>query len=149
MKIFVMAGLLLFVVSPYKCADENEETTEKETVGGSYDAQDAEVRSAIADWEQFLVQSDSIVDAACIKISQATDKLENGQVHHKGRHKSAIIKAQAKMEKLSDMLMAAKKIRPENYKFDENELQHIEHFKKEFKSKREELNEALEELEAK
>jgi hypothetical protein len=149
MKTFIMAGLLLFLMSPYKCAEENEETTEIETNGGSYDAEDTEVRAAIADWEKYIVQSKAVVDDACIKISQATDRMEFSELKHKGKLRSAIIKASESMEKLSDMLLDARKIKPENYRFDEATLQNIEHFKHEFKGKQEEMEEALRQLEAK
>jgi hypothetical protein len=149
MKTFIMAGLLLFLMSPYKCAEENEETTEIETNGGSYDAEDTEVRAAIADWEKYIVQSKAVVDDACIKISQATDRIEFSESKHKGKLRSAIIKASEKMEKLSDMLLYARKIKPENYSFDEATLQNIEHFKHEFKGKQGEMEEALRQLEAK
>ena len=147
MKIFIIAGLLLIMASPYRCAEDNEEINEEEMTGGSYEAQDVEARNAIANWEKFLVQSDLVVDDACVKISQATDKLENGPLKNKGRQKSAIIKAEAKMEKLSDMLLVARKIKTENYRFNEPALRDIECFKDEFKSKQEELNEALKKLE--
>jgi len=149
MKTFIMAGLLLFLMSPYKCAEENEETTEIETNGGSYDAEDTEARTAITDWEKFLVQSEGIVNKACVKISQATDRMEFSESKHKGKLRSAIIKADERVEKLSDMLLDARKIKPENYRFNKATLHDIERFKQEFKSKEEEMEEALRQLEAK
>ena len=149
MKTFIMAGLLLFLMSPYKCAEENEETTEIETNGRSYDAEDTEARTAIADWEKFLVQSEAVVNDACVKISQATDRMEFSKSKHKGKSRSAIIEADERMGKLSDMLLDARKIKPENYRFDEATLRDIERFKQEFRGKQEEMEEALRQLEAK
>ena len=149
MKIFIMAGLLLAMASPYRCADENENTTETETNEGGYDASDTKARNAIADWEKFLIQSDAVVNDACIKISKATDKLEYGGLKHTRRFKSAIIMADERMEKLSDMLLLAKRIKPENYRFDEPAMRDIERFKQEFKSRQYDLDEALKELETK
>jgi hypothetical protein len=146
MKVFIMAGILLLLASPYKCAEENEEGENTETNETGYEAQDAEARLAIADWEKFLAESDSIIDKACAKISQATDKLENENVSHKGRLKLAIINANGRMEKLSDMLLAAKKIKPGNYKFDTLTLQKIQVFEQDFKTEQEKLDKALKEL---
>jgi len=53
------------------------------------------------------------------------------------------------MGKLSDMLLDARKIKPENYRFDEATLRDIERFKQEFRGKQEEMEEALRQLEAK
>jgi hypothetical protein len=149
MKTFIMAGFLLFLMSPYKCAEENEDTTEIEADGGSYDAKDTEARAAIADWEKFLLESEAVVDNACIKIAQATDKMESSPSKHKGKFRSAIIKADDRMEKLSDMLLYARKIKTENYKLSDAALQDIDRFKQDFKSKQGELENALRELEAK
>lgn len=103
MKTFIMAGLLLFLMSPYKCADEDEETIEIETNGGSYDAEDTKARAAIEDWDKFLLQSEGVVHNASIKIAQARDRMEYSKSKHKSKSRSAIIKANERMEKLSNM----------------------------------------------
>jgi len=146
MKLFIITGLLLLSVTR-GCVDDSEEDWETETNTVGYDAADVAVRSAITDWDQFLAESYSAVDDACIKISRATDKADDPGIKHQGKLKSAIIKAESRMDKLSDMLLKAKKIQEHNYHFNESTLAEIDLFKKEFKIHREKSDKALADME--
>lgn len=145
MKLFIIVGLMVLTTAK-GCVEENEEGWETETNTVGYDAEDLAVRTAIADWSQFVAESLSVVDDACVKIAQATDKVDNPGIH-RGRLRSAIIKAEGRVEKLSDMLLKAQKIKPHNYKFDDRTLDEIASFKEDFKFRREQLEEALNAME--
>ncbi|RWW91760.1 hypothetical protein [Flavobacterium cerinum] len=146
MKVFIIAVLLFTMTSPYQCTEENEAgwATEMEPIG--YEAEDVATRKAIADWNQFITASDFAVDEACIKISKANDKLEDPQLKNKRKLRYAIIDANGRMDKLSNMLLSAKAIQPHNFKLDETTIKAIKSFKKEFNNHRKKLDKSLTEM---
>lgn len=150
MKIFIITVLLFTMTSPYQCTGENEEgwTTESEMEPIGYEAEDVATRKAIADWNQFLAASAVVVDEACIKISEANDKLEDPQLKNKRKLRHAIIDANSRMDKLSLMLLRAKAIQPHDFKLDETTIKAIKSFKKEFNNHREKLDKSLTEMKA-
>jgi hypothetical protein len=93
MKLFIITGLLLLSVSR-GCVDDKDEDWETETGTIGYDAADAAVRATKVDWDQFLSESYAVVNAACVRISEANDRADDPGIRHKGRLRSAIIKAE-------------------------------------------------------
>ena len=144
MKLFIITGLLLLFVSR-GCVEDEDRNTDIDTV--EYDAADVAVRTAITDWNEFLAASEIAVDDACVRISQAADKADDPETKHRWKLKSAIIKSEKRMDNLSSLLLSAKKIKQDNYHFDDGSLEDIESFKKEFKNRQIKCDEALADME--
>lgn len=79
---------------------------------------DLQVRSTIEEWEKFRKEADSMILAGRICISQASDCYDDPQTRHRGRVKSAIIKAESKLEKLSDKMLQARKYSTDTARFE-------------------------------
>lgn len=148
MKLLLITVLIFAMASPYQCTGENEEgwVTEFEMEPIGYEAEDVAARKAIAEWNQFLAASDAVVDAACIKISIANDKLEDPQCKNKRKLRHAIIRANNNIDKLTTMLLSYKALEPRNYRLDNVTIRAIKSFKEEFSHHREKLEEALTEM---
>ncbi len=148
MKITIAAAVLFALVSK-GCAQEAEEEADYPTTEQSeYAAKDYEMRNAVAQWEQFRQESERDVMAARIRISKATDRLDNGS-HNKRRLRSAIIEAESLLGQLSDLLLKAKEYdgKAREYELDELTLGDMEAFKESYRKKLEKLKDALEDME--
>ena len=147
MKLQIAVAVLLIAAAPQKCAkdeDETKLTTVLEENG--YKSYEVGMRSAYSDWLVFCKEADSIVLDARIQISEASDCYDDSHTANRGKLKSAIIRSETRLGKLSDHMLQRKKFSEERFKTDESVLVEIESFKKDFQHKQEELNESLLEL---
>lgn len=138
MKI-LMIGCLLVALTSRTCAPENEEGWQNDT----YVAQDVAARKALADWKQFIKESDSAVMSAKIQISEANDRLDDAKVPHKLKFRYSIISADSNLEALSEKLLKAESYGGKDTVFDDETLQKMASFKADFKKQRDKLNTAL------
>lgn len=147
MKLFIALAALFIAVAPQGCAKDEEETeitnSPDDTVNA---ADDIKMRKALTDWMEFCRKADSIVLDARIQISQASDCYDDPHTANRAKLKSAIIRSETRLGKLSDHMLQRKKFSEEHFKTDESVLQEIESFKKDFLHKQQELNESLLEL---
>lgn len=146
MKIFIAIAALLIAVAPQGCAKDEEESEISTPDATGYTAEDIRMRKALADWTAFCSEADSIVMDARIQISQATDCYYDPHIANRSKLKSAIIRSESRLGKLSDHMLQRKKFPEDRFQTDETILQEIEVFKKDFRHKQEELNESLLEL---
>lgn len=147
MKLFIALTALLIAVAPTGCAKDEEEaeiTNSPDDTG--YTAEDMRMRKAFIDWTAFCKKADSIVMDARIQISEASDCYDDSRTPHRGKLKSAIIKAESRLEKLSKKMLHRREFSEERFQADESILQEVETFKKDFQHKQEKLNESLIEL---
>lgn len=147
MKIFIAIAALLIAAAPQRCAkdeDEKDITTELEENG--YESYDIRIRNAYSDWLAFCREADSIVLDARIQISEASDCYDDPHTINRGKLKSAIIRSESRLGKLSDHMLQRKKFPDERFYSDETILREIEVFQEDFRQKQEELNKSLLEL---
>jgi hypothetical protein len=146
MKILIILSLALTLV-PRGCQEENEENWEDEPLDEvGYVAEDIKVRKAIAEWHNFLKESDSAIYAAKVKISEAADCLEDPDIHQKFKLRGKIIKAEGQLEQLSEKLLRAQKFNRSDYEYDEDIIIAMKEFEESFRRKQQVLNETLKEL---
>lgn len=145
MKIIIITVAVLLALAPSRCAEENEEVTAEDSIeNGGYVAKDIEARKAMADWQVFITESDSAIFSAKVQISEATDRSETPKFKDNKKFRNDIFRADAKLVKLSDKLLRAKKLVPDVVMPpDEMTLQKMESFKKDFRADQAKLNEIL------
>ena len=146
MKVFIAIAALLIAATPKGCAKDEDETKINLPDDTGYTAEDVRMRNSYADWIAFCREADSIIFAARIQISEASDCYDESRTPHRGRLKSGIIKAESRLEKLSNKMLQRREFSEKRFQVDESVLQEIEAFKNDFRKKQEALNESLLEL---
>lgn len=147
MKIFIVLTALLIAVAPQKCAKDEEESGITNLFDDrGYTVEDIRMRKAFTDWMEFCREADSIVLDARIQISEASDCYDDPHTINRGKLKSAIIRSESRLGKLSDHMLQQKNFTQARFQTDESILQEVENFKKDFRQKQEELNKSLFEL---
>ncbi len=146
MKLVLIFSLAIALASR-GCENENEAGWENETIDEvGYVAEDVKVRKAVAEWQEFLQQSDEAVFSASKQISRAVDRLDNPEIKSRGRLKSHIIKAQGQLEKLSDKLLKANKLTIREYDYNETVQKKMDEFESSINEDIGRLNETLKDL---
>jgi hypothetical protein len=111
MKILLLASLLLALI-PRGCAEESEDTVDNLALEDvSYVAKDIKVCKAITNWDEFVTESDSVILSAKIQISRAVDRSDTPKLKHNLKFRNEIFRADAKLERLSEKLLWAKKFK--------------------------------------
>lgn len=147
MKILIALAVLFLTAVPKKCATEEEETEVTNLPHETgYTAEDTQLRKAYADWVEFCKEADSIILDARVQISEATDCYNDSRTKSRSKLKSAIIKSELKLEKLSDKMLQRTKFSEERFQTDPAVLQEVTNFKIDLGRKQEELNKALLEM---
>lgn len=115
MKIFIIMAAVVLVLAPRQCAEEDEETDKENPIENSdYVAKDVSARIAIAEWHDFIKESDSIILSATKQISSAVDMTDDAKLKHKFKFKNDIYLADGKLERLSEKLLWAKRLERKN-----------------------------------
>lgn len=147
MKIFIAIAALVIAAAPQRCAKDEEES-EVSTLPDSRAqiTEDIKMRQAFTEWTAFCKEADSIILEARVQISEANDCYDDSHTPHRGKLKSAIIKAESRLEKLSNKMLHRREFSEEHFQADKAVPEEIEAFKEDFRQKQGELNESLLEL---
>ncbi|AWH86411.1 hypothetical protein HYN59_15415 [Flavobacterium album] len=149
MKVFMLAAVLL-ALAPKGCEEDVDEKSVYETTEqADYEEMDYRVRNAVAEWKLFKKESESNIIAAKVRISKATDKLDDPNRHHKLKLRNAIIDAEGQLEQLSEKLLRGERFeeKADSLEIDASVIKRMENFMESYREKEAKLKETLSEME--
>lgn len=144
MKITLLLAMLILSTAPQRCEKDTDEDILVDETG--FTAEDVKMREAFKDWEAFRKNADKIVMDARIQISEANDCYNDPDTPNRGKLKAAIIRAEERLEKLSDKMLKGRKYTNGYLLWNDTTLKEIQAFKEDFTVLHRQLDEALKEL---